>query len=839
MESQLLGRSNVTQPGNLSRPFRGTHSTARSPWPRHPGYLQQSIYAVGDAAKGAKPGKKPERPARRDKPAKAQPVEAKPVDTSFTTQTRTRTYEIQKSQGKARSAAAKRSGPKTQESQPHKDTSAKQFRESRDQSPASSAAMAGSVPEYPEDHQYLQVEVGLHARVPTGGPAAVSKAPEVLAPAGGWPQLRAAVENGADAVYFGLTLFNARARANNFTPEELEEVMRYLRVRGVKGFVTLNTLIFDEELPEVEAYIRHISQCGVDAVIVQDWAVVEMIRRIAPALPIHASTQMSVTSAEGAAFAGRLGVERVVVGRELSIRDMAQISSRLATLPGEPPELEAFVHGALCVSYSGQCFSSEAWGGRSANRGQCAQACRLPYGLIVDGRLRELADFQYLLSPQDLIAVDLVPELVRAGVACFKIEGRLKGPEYVAVTTRVYRQAVDAAMAALAEPDQGLGGATAADRSHPAATLATRPQTSLPNLARASLLAQAHSGAVRSSEKKLAGEAAAVRDVGPGQLAKGIVQGIGPLEEPDQAPAGGAVPDKAAADVEPAGEATVADGRTPGLDVCHPSGSGGLANGDLSSSQILADSLQDLQQVFARGQDEEHRGLTHGFLEGSRHQQLVRGRSPRHRGVYVGCVTMVSAQYISVLSQVDIKPGDGLVFDSGNPQLVEPGGTVFRIKSSNPLHSSRQKRKPTLASELMESSTHAAAAGSCGRSGLSADNKTCEVQLEMRGDGFNFEQVKVGDRVWRSRDAALERRLRDTFEDLPASQLRRFPVHLRLWGRVGQAVHIEIRDSSGRTVTVRSKSELEPAKGQPLTLAAVSEAIGQLGDTPSGQHLLT
>ena len=265
--------------------------------------------------------------------------------------------------------------------------------------------------------------------------------PEVLAPVGGRPQLAAAIENGADAVYFGLSHFNARARANNFGDDELPELMAELHERGVQGFVTLNTLVFDEELAAMERVIRHVADCRVDAVIVQDLGVAAMIRRVAPQLPVHGSTQMTVTSAESAALVARLGVERVVVGRELSVREVRLIAAATDL------ELEVFVHGALCVSYSGQCYSSEAWGGRSANRGQCAQACRLPYGLIVDGQKRPLGDVAYLLSPQDLMGVAQVPALIDAGVACLKIEGRLKGPEYVAVTTRTYREAVDRAWA--------------------------------------------------------------------------------------------------------------------------------------------------------------------------------------------------------------------------------------------------------------------------------------------------------------------------------------------------------------------------------------------------------
>ncbi|KAF5827037.1 peptidase family U32-domain-containing protein [Dunaliella salina] len=224
--------------------------------------------------------------------------------------------------------------------------------------------------------------------------------PEILAPAGGWPQVKAACENGADAVYFGTPDFNARARASNFEASELRELMTYLHARGVKGYVALNILIFDEELEALEQRIREVAAAGVDALIVQDLGAVELIRRVAPGLPIHGSTQMSITSAQGAQFAAGLGVERIVVGRELSIKDIAKVREQSTA------EVEAFVHGALCVSYSGQCFSSEAWGGRSANRGQCAQACRLPYGLIVDGMLDHLQGISYLkCSTQGLTAL--------------------------------------------------------------------------------------------------------------------------------------------------------------------------------------------------------------------------------------------------------------------------------------------------------------------------------------------------------------------------------------------------------------------------------------------------
>ena len=266
--------------------------------------------------------------------------------------------------------------------------------------------------------------------------------PEVLAPAGNWECLRAAVENGADAVYFGLDAgFNARARAANFPPQDLDAIVDFLHRRGVKGYVTLNTLAFTDELPQVESLVRQIASAGVDAVLVQDLGVVRLIHAIAPALSVHASTQMTLTSAECIAAVESLGIERVVLPRELSVPEIRAIHKQTSM------QLETFVHGALCVAYSGQCLTSESLGGRSANRGQCAQACRLPYDLICDGQQRDLGAVKYLLSPQDLAAYELIPALIQAGVCSLKIEGRLKTPEYVANITRHYREAVDTAMA--------------------------------------------------------------------------------------------------------------------------------------------------------------------------------------------------------------------------------------------------------------------------------------------------------------------------------------------------------------------------------------------------------
>jgi len=269
--------------------------------------------------------------------------------------------------------------------------------------------------------------------------------PEVKSPAGHWPQLHAAIEAGADAVYFGLTHFTARAKSG-FTLAELPEALRTLRTRGVKGYVTFNTLIFDDELQEAARALAAIAEAGADALLVQDWAAVALARRIAPDLEIHGSTQMSITSVEGVRHAQELGVRRMILARELSLDEIRAIRQQTDA------ELELFVHGALCVSYSGQCFSSEAWGGRSANRGQCAQACRLPYEMIVDGQPQPLGDARYLLSPGDLYALEQIPEIVRIGISAIKIEGRYKDAEYVALTTRAYRKAVDEAWAGRGHP---------------------------------------------------------------------------------------------------------------------------------------------------------------------------------------------------------------------------------------------------------------------------------------------------------------------------------------------------------------------------------------------------
>ena len=250
---------------------------------------------------------------------------------------------------------------------------------------------------------------------------------ELLAPAGSMEALRAAVCNGADAVYLGADTFNARINARNFSAADLQEAVVYCHVRGVKVHLTLNTLVLDREMPRAAELIRLAASCGVDAFIVQDLGVVSLCRQLAPDVPIHASTQMSIHSLEGVMEAAALGCSRVVLARELPAEEIAHICKK------SPVEIEVFVHGALCMCYSGQCYLSSVIGRRSGNRGQCAQPCRLPYGY---GRFEST---RYPLSLKDNCLAGELDELRRMGVASIKIEGRMKLPEYVAIVTRAYR----------------------------------------------------------------------------------------------------------------------------------------------------------------------------------------------------------------------------------------------------------------------------------------------------------------------------------------------------------------------------------------------------------------
>ena len=262
---------------------------------------------------------------------------------------------------------------------------------------------------------------------------------ELLAPAGSREALVAAVENGANAIYLAGNAFGARAYASNFDREALREAIHFAHLRKVAIHVTVNTIVTDEEMEPLRDYLRFLYEAGADAVLVQDLGVARVAHETVPDLPLHASTQMSVSSLEGVRALAELGFTRVVLARELSLKEIRHICAHA------PVEIETFMHGALCVCYSGQCLMSSMIGGRSGNRGRCAQPCRLPYTLVDEKGQDVLGDKagSYLLSPRDLSTIDVIPDLIEAGVSSLKIEGRMKRPEYVATVVRTYREAID------------------------------------------------------------------------------------------------------------------------------------------------------------------------------------------------------------------------------------------------------------------------------------------------------------------------------------------------------------------------------------------------------------
>ena len=265
--------------------------------------------------------------------------------------------------------------------------------------------------------------------------------PELLVPAGDFDCVRAGVQNGADCIYFGANSFSARASAKNFSLEEVAEVVKYCKLRNVKTNLTLNTLITDDEFADAIKIAESAYKCGVDAIIVQDLGLAKYLITHFPGMEIHGSTQMSVHNLEGVLELEKLGFSRVVLSREVPINEIEYIRNNCKV------DLEIFVHGALCISYSGQCLFSSLVGGRSGNRGKCAQPCRLPYELLEDKNGTEsVLDKGYLLSPRDLCSLDTLPTLVKLGINSFKIEGRMKTPEYVATVTRIYRKYIDLAL---------------------------------------------------------------------------------------------------------------------------------------------------------------------------------------------------------------------------------------------------------------------------------------------------------------------------------------------------------------------------------------------------------
>ncbi len=475
--------------------------------------------------------------------------------------------------------------------------------------------------------------------------------PEIMSPAGYWPQLHAAIEAGADAVYFGLKHFTARAKVG-FALAELPDVMKTLHSRGVKGYVTFNTLIFDHELREAVTSIERIAAAGADALIVQDVGIAQLAHQIAPHTNIHGSTQMSVTSAEGVALAQRFSVSRVVLARELSLKEIRAIREQTDC------ELEIFVHGALCVSYSGQCFSSEAWGGRSANRGQCAQACRMPYEMLVDDQLRPLGDARYLLSPGDLYALHQVPEIVDMGISTLKIEGRYKDENYVALTTSAYRRAVDAAWEQRPNP------------------------------------------------------------------------------------------------VTPQEEIAIA-------------------------------------QVYSRG-------LGAHFVSGTNHQQVVAGRSPRHRGVLCGRVRQVYRDRVSIEPtdlhrDAPLKPGDGVVFDAADwrsPELHEEGGRLYAVKEAGKL-----------------------------------------LELEFGNGQVDFARIRPGDWVWRTHDITVDRAARRYTE--ASAPVARQPVRVEVFAHEGQPLRLtwELARQPHIRAIVESSEPLARANNCAVTPEYLRQQLDRLGGT--------
>ena len=263
------------------------------------------------------------------------------------------------------------------------------------------------------------------------------KITELLAPAGSYESLVAAVNAGADAIYIGGKKFSARAYANNPDEDVLIKGIEYAHTFGVSVYMTINTLFKESEMDELFDYIKTYYNAGIDAVIVQDLGVFEFIRKHFKKLPIHASTQMTITGSYGAIFLKNIGASRIVPAREISLAEIKDIDSKCDI------EIECFVHGALCYSYSGQCLMSSIIGGRSGNRGRCAQTCRLPYDLYENGKKLNKSDERNLLSCKDLCSLDILPDLIESGIDSLKIEGRMKAPRYTAGVVSIWRKYLD------------------------------------------------------------------------------------------------------------------------------------------------------------------------------------------------------------------------------------------------------------------------------------------------------------------------------------------------------------------------------------------------------------
>lgn len=474
---------------------------------------------------------------------------------------------------------------------------------------------------------------------PSGTDGSRALAPELLAPAGNWDCAKAAVKSGANAIYFGLPRFNARMRAENFSEEDLPELVEYVHRFGVKAYVTMNTLIFTQELEAALEQLQTLERSGIDAVIVQDLGLAKLLKEVCPRLRLHASTQMTITSPEGLAFANDiLDLDRAVVARELSLRELHLFHP----LDAETVPIEVFVHGALCVAYSGQCLTSEALGQRSANRGECAQACRMPYELVVDGETRDLGDKKFLLSPQDLAGHAEIADLIKLGVTSFKIEGRLKTPEYVAAVTRVYRKAIDSAL-------------------------------------------------------------------------------------------------------------------------------------EKSDSTISESDRYSLEMTFSRG-------LTPGWLHGVNHQELVGARYGKKRGAFIGYVEESGPDWVELLDTTGLKPGDGLVFDTGGDTNAEQGGRIYEIEGN---------------------------------------------RVHFKRGHVNFDSIFQGSRVWKTDDPQLNQELRKIWQGREP-EMEKASINFFVQGKPGEPLKLRERDSG---IEVTSTIDVQTARNRPLDESILRRQLGRLGNT--------
>ena len=577
----------------------------------------------------------------------------------------------------------------------------------------------------------------------------VTTSAELLAPAGNWVCLRAAVENGADAVYFGVDAFNARARADNFHRDDLPEVMAHLRARGVRGYLTLNVLVFTEEVEEAADLLVAASDAGVDAVLMQDLGMARLAQRLVPELPIHASTQMTVTSPEAITLLQQWGLRRFVLPREFSVEEIRRVHEAADT------ELEAFVHGALCVAYSGQCLTSESFGGRSANRGECAQACRQPYTMLVDGDAVDLGNRRYLLSPQDLAGIELIPEMLRAGIVCFKVEGRLKTPEYVANITRRYRRALD----------QALAGEEVRLQKDEWQELA---QSFSRGLTHGFLDGTNHQTLVRGDFPKSRG------------LPVGTVVEVRPphvVVSQRSLPPGGPEQSEGARK----GEARVARSYAG---ASHP------------GAPQAPSSLSGRRPKVSRSPAKD--GLEWGLrsnTDATPHPGALRPASPARGEEFA-----------------ELKRGDGIVFDNGDPERKEPGGPIYALEQHAP---ARNAQDPMDNARWGE--------------GKPITPSDSTIILSLAHD-FPFGDVSPGDRVWKTGDPALNQRLRASY----ATDRRTLGVHLAVDGAEGEPLQVRARIhgyAEETAVAIRSQEALVPATGAGLTVDLVGDKLGALGGT--------